>query len=110
MTVKERIVGEVLILDLAGDIDINTSPDLRKCFDKLIKEQKKKVLLNLSQVGYIDSSGLATLVEMLQRMKRFGGALRLSNLSDKVRGLFEITKLEKLFAIFTSESEALTGF
>lgn len=110
MAVQERVEADVLVLNIDGEIDINTSPDLRKCFDKLIKEQKKKVLLNLNEVGYIDSSGLATLVEMLQRMKRFGGLLRLASLSDKVKGLFEITKLDKLFGIFSNEEEALKDF
>jgi anti-sigma B factor antagonist len=110
MYVQERDAGEVMVLDLSGEINITTSPDVRKCFDKLIKEQKKKILLNFEQVGYIDSSGLATLVEMLQRMKRFGGTLRLVNLSEKVKGLFEITKLDRLFGIFSSEEEALKDF
>ena len=110
MAVQERVVADVLILDITGEIDINTSPDLRKSFDKLIKDQNKKVLLSLASVGYIDSSGLATLVEMLQKMKRFGGVLRLASLSDKVKGLFEITKLDKLFGIFSNEEEALKDF
>jgi len=110
MAVQERVEADVLILDISGEIDINTSPDLRKCFDKLIKDQNKKVLLSLDSVDYIDSSGLATLVEMLQRMKRFGGVLRLASLSDKVKGLFEITKLDKLFGIFSNEEEALKDF
>ncbi len=110
MEIKEREVNQVNILELSGEIDINTSPEVRKVFDRLIKEARKKVLLNFAEVVYIDSSGLATLVEMLQRLKRLGGVLRLSNLSEKVKGLFEITKLDKLFNIFPSEAEALKDF
>lgn len=110
MQVKEKSVGEVVVLELSGEIDINTSPQVRKVFDRLIKQEIKKVLLNFAEVGYIDSSGLATLVEMLQRLRRLQGALRLCNLSEKVRGLFEITKLDKLFSIFANEEEALKGF
>lgn len=110
MQVKEKSVGEVVVLELSGEIDINTSPEVRKAFDQLIKDQKKKILLNFAEVAYIDSSGLATLVEMLQRLKRIGGVLRLCNLSEKVKGLFEITKLEKLFSIFSSEEEAIRDF
>lgn len=110
MQVKEKSVGEVVALELSGEIDINTSPEVRKAFDQLIKDQKKKILLNFAEVAYIDSSGLATLVEMLQRLKRIGGVLRLCNLSEKVKGLFEITKLEKLFSIFSSEEEAIRDF
>ena len=110
MQIKQRNVGEVVVLELSGEIDINTSPEVRKAFDQLIKDQKKKILLNFAEVAYIDSSGLATLVEMLQRLKRIGGFLRLCNLSEKVKGLFEITKLEKLFSIFSSEEEAIRDF
>lgn len=110
MQINERKVNEVTILELSGEIDINTSPQVRKAFDQLIKEQRKKILLNFTEVTYIDSSGLATLVEMLQRLKRFGGSLRLCNLSEKVKGLFEITKLDRLFSIFASEEEALKDF
>ncbi len=110
MQINERKVNETTILELSAEIDINTSPQVRKAFDQLIKEQIKRVLLNFAEVTYIDSSGLATLVEMLQRLKRFGGALRLCNLSEKVSGLFEITKLDRLFSIFSSEEEALKDF
>lgn len=110
MQIKERNAGEVIILELSGEIDINTSPEVRQAFDQLIKQQKKKILLNFARVPYIDSSGLATLVEMLQRLKRLDGTLRISNLSEKVQGLFEITKLERLFSIFPAEEEALQDF
>ena len=110
MKINQRKAGEVTVLELSGEIDINTSPEVRKAFDQLIKHQEKRILLNFTQVSYIDSSGLATMVEMLQRLKRFGGQLRLSNLSEKVKGLFEITKLDRLFGIFPSEEEALKDF
>ena len=110
MQIKERKANGVVILELSGEIDISTSPEVRKAFDRLIKDEEKKVLLNFDQVDYVDSSGLATMVEMLQRLKRYGGLLRLSNLSEKVKGLFEITKLDRLFSIFPAEEEALRDF
>ena len=110
MQIKERKANGVVILELSGEIDISTSPEVRKAFDRLIKDEEKKVLLNFDQVDYVDSSGLATIVEMLQRLKRYGGFLRLSNLSEKVKGLFEITKLDRLFSIFPVEEEALSDF
>ncbi|NQT00096.1 MAG: STAS domain-containing protein [Candidatus Omnitrophica bacterium] len=110
MQITQREVGQAVILDLSGEIDINTSPEVRLAFDELLKQEKKKVLLNFAEVAYIDSSGLATLVEMLQRLKRYAGALRLASVSEKVRGLFEITKLDKLFGIFPNVDEALKDF
>lgn len=110
MQERRKVVGDITVCYLSGEININTSPDLRKVFDELITKKTTKVILDLGGVTYIDSSGLATLIEMLRRMKRFDGRLRLSNLSDKVRSLFEITKLTKLFEMFNDEEEALKGF
>jgi len=93
-----------------GDIDINTSPQAKKMFDKVLKDKSGKVLINLQKVEYIDSSGLATLVEILKNIKSYGGKLKLSNLSSKVKSLFEITKLEKLFDISDSHDEAVKSF
>ncbi|MFC1631765.1 STAS domain-containing protein [Candidatus Omnitrophota bacterium] len=110
MQIKQRELDQVVILDMSGEINISTSPEVRKAFDQLINEKKNKILLNFSAVDYIDSSGLATLVEMLQRLKRYGGLLRLSGVSEKVKSLFEITKLDRLFKIFPSEEEAIKDF
>jgi len=93
-----------------GDIDINTSPQVKKAFDKFVQQKSEKVVVDLEKVDYIDSSGLATLVEILKNFRGFGGKLRICNLSSKVKSLFEITKLEKLFDIKDSLIEAVTGF
>jgi len=110
MQERRKAVGDVTVCSLSGEININTSPDLRKVFDDLISKKAIKVVLDLKEVTYIDSSGLATLIEMLRRMKKFDGKLRLCDLSDKIRSLFEITKLTKLFEMFSNEEEAIKGF
>ena len=89
---------------------MNNSPELRKMFDARIEHQEKKIVINLSGVEYIDSSGLATLIEMLQRLAKYQGRLRLCAMSEKIRSIFEITKLEKLFEIFSQEEDAIRGF
>lgn len=93
-----------------GDIDINSSPQVKKVFDKVVQAKSGKVLINMKGVGYIDSSGLATLVEVLKNFRAYGGKLKLCNLSSKVKSLFEITKLEKLFDISDTEEEAIKAF
>ncbi len=93
-----------------GEIDINTAPQIKKVFDKMLSEKREKILINFKEVSYIDSSGLATLVEMLKNIRSYGGKLKLSDLSSKIRSLFEITKLEKLFDISNDEEEALNSF
>jgi anti-sigma B factor antagonist len=94
----------VTVFQVNGEINISTSPDLKKRFENA---PLKKVVVDLEKVSYIDSSGLATLVEILKRTKTQGGSLALTGLSDKVKSLFEITKLDKLFQIFRAQDEAV---
>ncbi|HNX91205.1 MAG TPA: STAS domain-containing protein [Candidatus Omnitrophota bacterium] len=100
----------VSICRVKGDIDINTSPEVKKFLEPVIRGKKNKVMIDFSEVNYVDSSGLATLVEVLKNMKLYGGKLKLVSLSSKVMGLFEITKLNKLFDIKTDENSALSSF
>ena len=104
MDVKTFEKEGVTVFQVNGEINISTSPELRKQFEK---QPAKKVVVDLEKVNYVDSSGLATLVEMLKKTKMQGGALGLSGMSDKVRSLFEITKLDKLFLISRSQDEAV---
>jgi anti-sigma B factor antagonist len=110
MDIAEKRSNDMVICSVSGDIDINSSPQIRKSFDKIIDGKTMKIIINLSGVSYIDSSGLATLVEILKKTRNYGGKLRLSNLAAKVKSLFEITKLEKLFDIYDTEEEARTNF
>jgi len=110
MQVNMEEVGGVSVIRVKGDIDINTSPDIKKSFDRLITDKKDKVVIDFAAVDYVDSSGLATLVEILKKLRAYGGKLKLASLSEKVHGLFEITKLNKLFDIADSESSAINSF
>ncbi len=104
MEVKTFEKEGVLVFQVDGEINISTSPELKRQFEK---QPSKKVVVDLLKVGYIDSSGLATLVEILKKTKTSGGSLGLSGLSDKVKSLFEITKLDKLFQVSATQDEAV---
>ena len=110
MKIKTEDKSGVRVCYVNGDIDINTAPEIKKVFDKMLSEKKEKIVINFKEVSYVDSSGLATLVELLKNVRGYGGKLKLSNLSSKIRSLFEITKLEKLFDILNEEEEALNSF
>ncbi len=110
MQINMEDKGGVVVCRIEDDVDINSSPDVRVYFEQLTREKKEKILINFEVVNYVDSSGLATFVEILKNMRTYGGKLKLTNLSDKVRGLFEITKLDKLFDIAASEADALNSF
>jgi anti-sigma B factor antagonist len=104
MDVKTLNQNDVTIFLVSGEINISTSPDFKKYFEKT---PSQKVIIDLEKVGYVDSSGLATLVEVLKKTRSQGGSLALAGMSDKVKSLFEITKLDKLFSIYPNQQQAL---
>jgi anti-sigma B factor antagonist len=104
MDVRVTEKDGVTIFQVNGEINISSSPELRKQFEQ---KPAKKIVVDLEKVSYVDSSGLATLVEILKKTKMQGGSLILSGLSDKVRSLFEITKLDKLFQTARNQDEGV---
>lgn len=100
--------NETIVVSLEGELDFDSSPNLRSEFTKLTEKSPTKVLINLHKVNYIDSSGLATFIELFQKMKRNQGKLILFNLSDGVRSVFEIAKLDSIFQLAKSEEDALS--
>ncbi len=100
----------VSICYVDGEINMNTAPQLKKEFEKVVAGKRKKVIISFDKVPYIDSSGLATVVEVFKKLRAYGGILKLVSLSPKVKNLFEITKLEKIFDILESEEEAIRSF
>jgi anti-sigma B factor antagonist len=98
------------ILDITGDIDLAHSPAMRKALLLEIKEKKTpKVFLNLEKVRYIDSSGIASLVEGLKASRDQGSRLILYGLSKTVREVMELSRLQKIFEIHDSEAQALAS-
>ncbi|MDP2922519.1 MAG: STAS domain-containing protein [Candidatus Omnitrophota bacterium] len=91
----------VTICNLAGEININSSPKIKKVLTKLIAKKTTKITIDLSRVTYIDSSGLAMLIEMLKNTKLSGGSLELSSLTPRIKNIFEIKKLDRLFDIIS---------
>jgi anti-sigma B factor antagonist len=98
------------ILDITGDIDLAHSPAMRKALLQEIREKKTpKVFLNLEKVRYIDSSGIASLVEGLKASRDQGSRLILYGLSKTVREVMELSRLQKIFEIHDSEAQALAS-
>jgi anti-sigma B factor antagonist len=108
MVVKARRLDDVVILDLSGRITMGEGAlILRNNIQKLLADGDRKVLLNLSDVNYIDSSGLGELVTSFTTVRNQGGELKLLNLTRRVQDLLQITKLLTVFETFNSEAEAL---
>lgn len=89
-----------------GEIDMNTSPSLRDQLRILADRQTAKTIFDLSAVTHLDSSGVGTLVEFKRDVNAYGGEIILAGLQAVVRGMFELTKLDRFFAIFADANEA----
>ncbi len=96
------------VVNIDGDLDFHSSPEVRHELLKLAEDKTPKILVDLEKVGYIDSSGLATFVELFQKIKRYGGQLVLFRLKQGVRSVFEIAKLDTVFLLAQNEEEALS--
>jgi anti-sigma B factor antagonist len=106
-----RDAGNVTVVDLSGRIVLGDgSALLRKTIRGLLDDQRKKILLNLADVDYIDSSGIGELVSGFTAVKNQSGDLKLLHLTKKVRDLLQITKLYTVFDVFTDESTAVRSF
>ena len=111
LEVKERQAGDVTILDMKGAVRIGEgSIELRDSIRRLAGEGKKKVLLNLAGVNYVDSSGIGELIANYTTISRQGGQLKLLNLTDRIQNLLVITKLLTVFDAYDNEPEALKSF
>src|SRR5438445_10270462 len=111
MTASTRLVGGVTIVDLTGRIVLGEgSAGLRDLLRDLVREGIKKILLNLRNVDYIDSSGLGELVSAFTSMRSQGGEVKLLNLTKRVRALLQMTKLLTVFDITDDEATSVKSF
>ncbi|MBB5326752.1 STAS domain-containing protein [Tunturiibacter gelidoferens] len=111
MKIKSRHVDGVTILDLSGRITLGEgSVTIRDAVRNVIATGSKKILLNLGDINYIDSSGIGELVSAFTTVRNGGGELKLLNLTKKVHDLLQITKLYTVFDIKDDERSAIAAF
>jgi anti-sigma B factor antagonist len=110
MEIKTRQNGSATIVDVVGDITLYNSPDVRKVVLDLLKEKKvKRVIMNLTAVRYIDSAGVASLVEGLKVSRDLKSTFALFGLSRTAREVLELTRLIKVFEVYDNEAAAVQG-
>jgi anti-sigma B factor antagonist len=111
LDIQPRQAGDITILDLTGEVRIGAgSVALRDTIRGLADEGRKKLLLNLAGVKYMDSTGIGELIANYTTMTRQGGQLKLLNLTDRIQNLLVITNLLTVFDSFDNEAEALKSF
>jgi len=109
-TVREiRRDGDTIMIALVGEVDLHHTPEVHKALVTACQQEPERLVVNLQEVSYMDSSGIGTLVEVFRRVNGYGGKLALFGLNDRVLSVFEITKLDKFFKIYDSEKEALSA-
>jgi len=97
------------VLPLEGEIDLHVSPNLTAALNRLIDKKPKQVVVDLSGVTYIDSAGLAALIEGMQKIEAYGGKFAVAGLQEAVRSIFEIARLDQVFRIFRDVDAALAA-
>ena len=97
------------VVSLRGEIDVYTAPRLRQALIDLVEQGSKDILVDMSRVDFLDSTGLGVLVGGLKRVKANDGSLEIVATSDRILKIFDITGLSKVFPMHTSVEEALSG-
>jgi len=110
MDIQVRNVGNVVILDINGEIDLYNAPEIKENIKNQMEQGKNQIIINLDKVSYIDSSGIGVLISSLSNLKKAGGGLKIIHVYASVRKVFELTKLTSFFDIYDSEQEALAAF
>jgi anti-sigma B factor antagonist len=112
MQLSERRIGDVVVVDVSGKITLGDGSDqaLKDKMRSLVQQGHTKLLLNLGEVSYVDSAGLGELVQSYATVTKSGGALKLLNVTKRIKDLLSITKLLSVFETFDSEAEAVSSF
>jgi anti-sigma B factor antagonist len=97
------------VLPLEGEIDLHVSPRVTAALGAMIEQKPQRLVVDLSAVSYIDSSGLAVLIEGMQNVEAYGGKFVLAGLQEKVLPIFEMARLDQVFIIFPHVDAALAA-
>ncbi|MBF0515793.1 MAG: STAS domain-containing protein [Nitrospirae bacterium] len=106
MKVETTVNSNYTVVAIAGEIDMYSSPQLRDTLLQLVKNKTATVIVNLKDVKYIDSSGIATFVEALKKMLSYKGKLKMAQVPDRLMEIFNFSKLDKVFEIFGKIEDA----
>jgi len=111
MQIDERTIGDVVVLDIKGRVQLGEGDEMLKDkVNSLLNQGRKKIVLNLAEVPYIDRAGLGEVVRTFTTVSRQGGNLKLLNLTKRITDLLAITKLLTVFDTYDSEQDAVQSF
>lgn len=102
--------GGVNVLDLNGYLDAHTAPELENAFDKLIKENNYRTVVNFKELSYISSAGLGVFMAFVETMRDNKGDIKFTNMTDSVYNIFDLLGFPLLYEFYKDENEAITKF
>ncbi len=109
-TMRVEHVDDIVVVELETELDANTAPRVKEELESAFGDQTRRVILDLSQLDFIDSAGLGVLVSLVKALRARGGDMRLVGLRDPVRMIFRLTRLDRVFKIFGDRGEALASY
>jgi anti-sigma B factor antagonist len=107
---QQQDTSGVTVVRVDGQLIVGNRQELKELIQRAVDGGARRILVDFSDTGYIDSSGLGALVAVAKRVREVGGELRLSGLNEDLRSLFELTKLDTLFSIADTPQQALATF
>ena len=110
MPFEIEAAGDVVVLTVVGQLVVGNRQEFKQTVLDEMERGARRFLIDFSQTGYVDSSGLGALVSINKRLREVGGELRLAALNDDMRTLFELTRLDTLFPLYASRADALAKF
>ena len=110
MEISVRAADQVQVLEFAGMLNTQTSPDAQDRLTQLIEAGESKILVNFEKLEYISSAGLRVLLTAAKQLKTAGGELRICSLNDIVKEVFDISGFSTIFKVFSDETEALQEY
>lgn len=108
--VNLRDVGSVSIIDVKGYLDAHTAPQLENAFNKLIEDNKYKVVVNFNDLSYISSAGLGVFMAYVETMRENKGDIKFSNMQESVFNIFDLLGFPMLYEFYKEENEAIQKF
>ncbi len=100
---------DIPVLDVVGEIDIYTTPQFKEAVSEAIDQNKPAIVINMTKVTYMDSSGFGTLLSATKRLRPLDGALYLSGCNEAIQRMLQITRLNTIFGVYATEEEALAA-
>ena len=106
----ENRAGEIAVVRLAGRLDLLSAADVKQGLSKAVSDGRRRLVVDLAEVGFIDSSGLGALIGGLKAARLAGGDLRIAGAGDQARVILELTTLDRVLRPYSTVEEALSGY